>query len=246
MPRALLFDLFGTVVQFAPRVPTIEVAGTAWRSTMGWLRETAEHELPDVPFDELLAALMHVTEEIVRQRPPDYLEVPSRERFRRALVRVGVAGADAPASAERLSLVHMQHLASMTVLPPEHVPLLRNLTERYHLALVSNFDHGPTARRVLDDHAIASFFPTTVISAELGRRKPHAEIFAAALRGVGVDAREALFIGDSVGDDVVGAHNAGLPVVWLNAKNAPLPPDTPPPHDVIARLTDLPAVLSRA
>ena len=38
--RALLFDLFGTVVLFAPRVPKVEVAGTAWRSTMGWLRET--------------------------------------------------------------------------------------------------------------------------------------------------------------------------------------------------------------
>ena len=91
MPRALLFDLFGTVVQFKPEVPTVEVAGTAWHSTMGWLRETAEHELPHVPFDDLLAALMQVTEDIVRERPPDYIEVPSRERFCRALMRVGIA-----------------------------------------------------------------------------------------------------------------------------------------------------------
>lgn len=245
MPRALLFDLFGTVVQFKPQVPTVQVAGTAWRSTMGWLRETAERELPGVPFDELLQALMQVTEEIVRERPPDYLEVPSSERFRRALLRVGAATEHVSDIAERLSLAHMDHLASMTALPPEHMRLLEELAGRYRLALVSNFDHGPTARRVLRDHGVAGFFHTTVISAELGRRKPHATIFEAALRGVGVSAAEALFIGDSVGDDVVGAHAAGVPVAWLNVKGAPLQPGTPPPQHVIAQLTELRGVLER-
>ena len=242
-PRALLFDLFGTVVQFQPQVPTVEIAGTPWRTTMGWLRASAEREVPHVPFDDLLPALMQVTEDIVRARPPEYFEVPSRERFRRALLRVGIATQHAADIAERLSLAHMAHLASMTVLPAEHTALLQQLTGRYRLALVSNFDHGPTARHVLRDHGIAGFFPTTVISAEFGRRKPHPAIFAAALQTVGVRADEALFIGDSVGDDVLGAHNAGLPVAWLNAKSAPLTPGTPAPQHVITRLTDLPAVL---
>ena len=233
------------MVQFKPQVPAVEVAGTAWRSTMGWLRATAEHELPHVPFDELLPALMRVTEDIVRQRPPEYLEVPSRERFRRALLLVGLAPENAPDIAERLSLAHMAHLASMTLLPPEHAPLLQQLARRYQLALVSNFDHGPTARRVLSDHGIAGLFPTTLISAEFGRRKPHPAIFEAALHGVGVRADEALFIGDSIGDDVLGARAAGVPVAWLNAKNSPLPPETPPPQHVISRLTELADVLER-
>ncbi len=244
-PRALLFDLFGTVVQFKPQVPTVEVAGTAWRSTMGWLRETAEREVPHVAFDDLLPALMQVTEDIVRARPPEYLEVPSRERFRRALLRVGIATEHAPDIAERLSLAHMAHLASMTVLPAEHTSLLQQLAARYRLALVSNFDHGPTARRVLHDHGIAGFFPTTLISAEFGRRKPHPAIFAAALQGVGVRATEALFIGDSVGDDVLGAQGVGVPVAWLNAKSTPLTAGAPAPRYVITRLTDLPAVLEQ-
>src|SRR5512143_1555243 len=107
MPRALLFDLFGTVVQFQPQVPTVEVAGTPWRTTMGWLRAAAERELPHVPFDDLLPALMQVTEDIVRARPPEYFEVLSRERFRRALLRVGIATDHAGDIAERLSLAHM-------------------------------------------------------------------------------------------------------------------------------------------
>jgi HAD superfamily hydrolase (TIGR01549 family) len=245
-PRALLFDLFGTVVQFQPQVPTVEVAGTPWRTTMGWLRATAERELPHVPFDDLLPALMKVTEDIVRARPPEFFEVPSRERFRRALLHVGIASQHATAIAERLSLAHMAHLASMTVVPAEHTALLQQLAGRYPLALVSNFDHGPTARRVLRDHGLAGVFTATLISAEFGRRKPHPAIFAAALHGLGVRPDEALFIGDSLGDDVLGAHNAGVPVAWLNAKNTPLTPGTRAPQHVITRLTDLRAVLEHA
>jgi HAD superfamily hydrolase (TIGR01549 family) len=242
-PRALLFDLFGTVVHFAPQVPTVQVGGTHWRSTMNWLRETVARELPQVGFDEMLGTLMGVTEELVRQRPPEYFEVPSRERFRRALARLGVEAQCAPDMAERLSLAHMAQLASMTTLPAEHVDLLRSLAVRYPLGLVSNFDHAPTARRILAEHGLADCFDPVVISDEFGRRKPHPAIFAAALDCMGVSSAHALFIGDSVGDDVIGAHNAGLPVVWLNVKGEPLPPGVPAPDHIIAQLTDLQVLL---
>jgi len=242
--EVVLFDLFGTVVHFVPQVPTVQVAGGHWHSAMGWLCETAERELPHVDFDDLLASLLHVTEEIVRQRPPEYREVPSRERFRRALVRCGIDDASAVAAAERLSLAHMAHLASKTVLPGGHVALLEALAAGYRLGLVSNFDHAPTARRVLAVHGVARFFEVTVISDEFGRRKPHPGIFDAALRGMGVHADQALFVGDSVSDDVVGAHNAHLPVAWLNPKAEPLPPGTPPPQHVIAQLDELATLLA--
>ena len=240
---AVLFDLFGTLVHFAPRVPAVEVAGAPWRSAMRWLQEAAAQELPEVPFDDLLATLMLVTEEIVRRRPPEYREVPSRERFRRALVRLGVAAAQAPTLAERLSLAHMDHLASLTVLPEGHDAVLRILAARYRLGLVSNFDHGATAHRILAAHGLASFFKATVISEEFGRRKPHPAIFQEALRLLGVGPADAVFVGDSIDDDVVGAQGARLPAVWVNAKGASLPADVQPPLGVITQLTELPALL---
>lgn len=242
--RAVLFDLFGTVVHFHAHVPTVEVAGTPWRSTMNWLRETAERELPEVRFDALLPMLMQVTEEMVRERAPEYVEVPSRERFRRALSRLGVDAARAPSIAERLSLAHMGHLASMTVLPPAHVPVLQQLAARYRLGVVSNFDHAPTAHRILVDHAVAHLFDPILISDTFGRRKPHAAIFEAALAHMQVSAADAIFVGDSVSDDVVGAHNTGLRVVWVNTKGVPFPSDAPTPTHVIMQLTELPALLS--
>jgi HAD superfamily hydrolase (TIGR01549 family) len=241
--RALLFDLFGTVVHFAARVPAVQTAGAPWRSTMHWLQEAAEREVPQIRFDELLTALMRVTEEIVRQRPPDYREVPSRERFRRAVVQLGIDGDSAHAIGERLSLVHMSHLASMTVLPAGHLRLLQELGARYPLGLVSNFDHAPTVRRVLHAHGLGGCFNCIVISDDFGQRKPHQAIFEAALRELGVPAEDALFIGDSLGDDVSGARNARLRVAWLNSNGDSLPADGTQPDYVISRLADLLALV---
>lgn len=242
--RAILFDLFGTVVRFVARVPAVQTASSQWHAAMQWLQEAAARELPRIAFEDLLTALMRVTEEIVRQRPPEYREVPSGDRFYRALRQLGVEAERAPEIAARLSLAHMSNLASMTAVHPGHVRLLAQLAPHYRLGLVSNFDHGPTARRILSDHGLAQFFNVILISDDFGQRKPHPAIFEAALRALGVTAAEALFIGDSLSDDVGGAHNARLPVAWLNAKRDAIPPDVPAPDYVIAELTDLPLLLA--
>ncbi|MFN8626492.1 MAG: HAD family hydrolase [Candidatus Binatia bacterium] len=242
--RAILFDLFGTVVHFAARVPVAQAAGAPWRAAMQWLRQAAEEEVPQLGFEDLLTALMRVTEEIVRQRPPEYREVPSHERFRRALSQLGVDTDGVRAAAERLSLAHMAHLASLTILPEGHLRLLWKLGARYPLGLVSNFDHGPTARRVLDAHGLSSRFQTIVISDDFGRRKPHRSIFEAALQDLGASAEETLFIGDSLGDDVCGARNAHLRVAWLNPNREPAPADGVQPDYVIGCLADLNALVA--
>ncbi len=242
--RAILFDLFGTVVQFAPKVPAEQGATPHWRAAMQWLEETASRELPEIAFNDLLATLLQVSEEIVRQRPPEYREVPSRERFRRALMRLDVDMARAPAIAECLSLAHMSYLASATAVPSDHTALLQQLSAGYRLGLISNFDHGATAKKILADHNLAGFFDVILISDDFGRRKPHRAIFDAALDALGVAPADALFVGDSIEDDIVGAHGLGLPVVWLNAKGKPLPAGVAAPKHVIGKLGELAAVLA--
>jgi len=241
--EAILLDLFGTVVHFAPQVPTVQVGGAVRRTTMPWLCETAERELPEVAFAALSAALLEVTGELVRDRPPEYREVPSRERFRRALVRVGISDERCLHLAETLSLAHMGHLASLTLLPSGHTEALRTLGARYRLGLVSNFDHGPTARRILATHGVEQFFEVILISEELGRRKPHPEIFLEAVGRLGCRPGATLFVGDSPTEDVAGAHAAGLPVVWLNPRGEPLPDGVPAPEFTLPGLPDLTALV---
>jgi len=241
--RALIFDLFGTLVLFRPKVPTLQVAGTAWRSTMEWMRGQVEHELPEVPFEAFVRVVMSVTEEIVRARPPEYHEVPSRERFQRVLVELGLEGPLTEQTAERLCRQHMAHLAASTEMPAEHGDVLRRLRAEYQTALVSNFDHGPTAHRILAHHGIDELFGATVISADFGRRKPHPAIFSAALDQLGIGPDEALFIGDTVVDDVCGARSVGMDVVWIDAAGEGLPPGSPEPTFAVRRLAEIETLL---
>ena len=237
--RAILFDLFGTVVQFAPQVPTLHIAGTRWRSTMGWLRDTVARVLPEIAFDDMLTSLTTVTQEIVRARPPEYLEVPSRERFRRALLRLGVDQSAAPALAEELSVAHMGHLAATTMMPPADLAALRRLRVAYRLALISNFDHAPTARHILATHGLEDLFDPIVISDEFGRRKPHPAIFAATLARLGIANDEALFVGDSVDDDLIGAANARVRAIWINAGGEPLPVGVAEPFSIVRNIAEI-------
>lgn len=226
--RAIVFDLFGTLVHFRGR-PDPAVA---------WLREPFAALGDAAQFDRFRAALREVSMAIVAARGDEHHEVPSQERFRRALARIGADEAAAGA----LSAAHMAHLASLTHLPPAHPPLLETLAGRHRLALVSNFDHAPTARAVLARHGIDHHFEVTLVSADFGRRKPHPGIFTAALRQLAVPAGEALYVGDTPADDVVGALAAGMHVAWLAPPGAPDP--DPPPTYRIPDLVQLPLCAS--
>ncbi len=205
--RAIVFDLFGTVVHFRGRPDP----------AIGWLRTALAATCPGVEFSAFRVALGAVSAEIQAARGAEWVEVASRERFRRALAR---AGGD-EAMAEALSLAHMAYLADQTVLPEDHAAVLTALGEQHRLGLVSNFDHGPTALEVLARHGVAGNFAVTLISADFGRRKPHPAIFAAALTALDCAPAQALYVGDTHAEDVVGALAAGMDVAWLAPPGAP-------------------------
>jgi len=112
---------------------------------------------------------------------------------------------------------------------------------RKKLGLVSNFDHAPTARAVLARHGLDRHLAATVISAEFGWRKPHPGIFREALASLDVAPPEALYVGDTHLDDVIGALGVGMDVVWLAPSGGAAPEPTPTFR--IANLAELPALL---
>jgi putative hydrolase of the HAD superfamily len=233
--RVVLLDLFGTVVHF------VAPPSGAARATFDWLREPLGTHRPGVAFDDFRRALLEVSAELLAARALDHCEVPSRERFRRALAHVDAGAVRASPScadaAEALSLAHMEHLAAQTEMPPAHGELLRELAQRYRVGLVSNFDHAPTARAILLRHGVSDCFHATLISDDFGRRKPHPAIFHAALDRLGAAPQDAIYVGDTAADDVVGAQAAGVDVAWLNRRGE-APPD-PPPTYTLRELTEL-------
>lgn len=95
------------------------------------------------------------------------------------------------------------------VVPADARATLAALRQRgLALAVVSN-SFG-TCQELLAGVGLAEAFDVIVDSTLVGVEKPHAEIFAHALRPLGVRAEEALMVGDFYSLDVVGAERAGL------------------------------------
>jgi putative hydrolase of the HAD superfamily len=109
--------------------------------------------------------------------------------------------------------------------------------------VVSNFDHSATAQALLARHGLDEVLTTAVVSIDFGRRKPHPAIFLEAVRRLDATPAMALFVGDSLGDDVNGARAAGIDSAWINWSAAPLPADGPQPTYTIRALTELRRVL---
>lgn len=66
-------------------------------------------------------------------------------------------------------------------------------------------------------------FDALVVSEAVGVTKPDGRIFAAALEAAGVDADEAVMLGDSWANDIRGALDAGIAAAWLNRRGIPVP-----------------------
>ena len=235
-PRGLLFDLFGTLVFFdAQRLPRRIIGGVERPATIWDADELLGRLDPAPTIESLITALRTVSEAFAREAGAEHAELSSPERFRRALVHLEVRG-DASAVARELSRRHMLSLSEAVVCPGDRASMLEQLAADYRIALVSNFDHGPTAHALLDRHGLSAFFGTIVVSEELGLRKPHARTFLAACEGLGLEPRECLHIGDSHEADVCGATAAGIDALWIDAGDAAISPAV----DRIGDVRDLP------
>jgi putative hydrolase of the HAD superfamily len=103
---------------------------------------------------------------------------------------------------------------------PDVLPALRELRERgLRLVVVSNWDCS--LPEWLDRAGIGEVVDGSVSSAVVGEAKPAPAVFEAGLRVAGCDAAEALFVGDSVVNDVVGARAAGLRAVLVQRAGEP-------------------------
>jgi len=82
-------------------------------------------------------------------------------------------------------------------------------------------------QRKLNSLGISSWFHVILISETEGVRKPDVEIFQRALVRCGVEASEAMFVGDHPDVDIGGALQAGLRAVWKVTPYWPCAHDVP-------------------
>jgi len=243
--RGILFDLFGTLVHFEPRrLPELVVGGERVHSTLGPLAPVLAEWCPDVGLEVFFQALRAVSDEMARARAEEHVELPSRERFRRALERVGCDARVQAEAAVHLSRVHMEQIVALTVFPPAHAALLAALRPAYRLGVVSNFDDTAAAWEILVRHGIAPQVDAVVVSEAVGLRKPHPAVVRAGVRRLGLAPSEVVLVGDTFAEDVGGARAAGVAAAWIDAAGQGVPAGAEPPRWILRALPELTRVLA--
>ena len=94
---------------------------------------------------------------------------------------------------------------------PEVPELLGRLRRRHRLGLVSD-GYLEVQKRKLEALGLARFFDAVVFSDSLGRDawKPDPRPFEAVLKGLRVEASEAVYVGDNPAKDIRGARGLGM------------------------------------
>ena len=98
---------------------------------------------------------------------------------------------------------------SAWALYPEVLDTLAALRQRgVTLAVISNFDSRLV--RLIDGLGVGSWFTDIFVSSRVGYAKPDRQIFDVALGRHGLAPGNAIHVGDSETNDLLGAQNAGL------------------------------------
>jgi HAD superfamily hydrolase (TIGR01549 family) len=93
--------------------------------------------------------------------------------------------------------------------------MLRKVRPTYRLGMLTNFTHGPAARKIIDQLGLAPLFDVILISGELGFRKPNPLVFQKLCGHLDVLETQIMYVGDDAEPDILGALNAGIQPVWV-------------------------------
>jgi len=108
---------------------------------------------------------------------------------------------------------------------------------------VSNFAIPECLSKLLEKHGLDIFFDVVVVSGAVNKRKPSSEIFQKALEKLGVDASEAVFVGDTVDADIQGAKSVGMKTIYIERRAQEV--EHACPDQTIRSLNELSAALER-
>jgi putative hydrolase of the HAD superfamily len=215
VPRAVLFDWGDTLMQFAYDPALVEAGQRAGLEALG---------RDDVPDPGRLVKHFRERYEPFFWTPGTIEELEYPGLVRQLLGEFGVEVDEGELTrfleAEHAAWEPARRLAAHT-----HALLEALRARGLKLGLVSNaFDPGWLLHRDLEQMGLAERLDFAVFSSEVGKRKPHPEIFRRALAELGVEAGEAVFVGDRLYEDVRGAGDLGMTTVqalWFRADEHP-------------------------
>lgn len=209
----LLFDLGNTLLYFEGNLVEIFTQGV--RGLLEILRAEGI-ALAEADFAPKFRARLN---EYYIQRDTEFVEHTTLWVFNNLLVELGYPNTPPDvmrAALNALYAVSQQHWQR----EPDAILTLQTLLQQgYRLGLISNAGDAHDLYTLINRAQLHNFFEVIVVSAEVGIRKPNPQIFEQALAAMGnPPLTRVAMIGDTLGADILGAHNAGIFSIWITRR----------------------------
>ena len=209
MIKAVCFDWFNTLARFEP--PREELYIQAFRQF------GIELSPKDVIRGILIGDQYYFEENakspVEKRSPEEQAEVYTH--YPKAVL--AEAGVQAPQELplKIIKIVTQQFRGINFALFDDVIPTLKTLKERnLTLGLLTNLDRD--IKPIYRELGLESYINFTVTSVEVGADKPEPPIFLAALQRAGVDASEAVHVGDQYKLDIIGARGVGITPILID------------------------------
>ena len=188
--KAILFDLDNTLIDFMHfKKETAKAAAKAMVQKGLPATESKIYKRIFEIYDEYGIEYQKTFYQVIQ---PYNLEVGKAERIQQAAI-----------------ITYLKRKFEVLRTYPSVIPILKRLKKKYKLAIVTDAPRNKAWQRLvlcgLDD-----IFAVVVTTDDAGQKKPHRAPFEMALKKLKIKPSEALFIGDNVDRDMLGAKQLGM------------------------------------
>ena len=200
-----------------------------WETLIDWDREAAAQMLADV------TAL--VADEGFAERW-DRATTRYTTPIRAALTEAGVP----PGLLDEICAIRLEYVRRALKPRPGVVETLRALRERGQLVgLITVCTED--VETLWEASELAGLFHAEIFSSRVGVSKPDPRIYLACCEALGVEPRDAVFVGDGANDELAGARRVGMDAILIHRPGeGPLWPELEDWDG--PRVTSIPAVLA--
>jgi putative hydrolase of the HAD superfamily len=241
--RAVIFDMGGTLLRFARpgsgswrELETPGIRGI-YRYLIDQGHPIASHE------DDFVEAMFARLAEGWEQSTGGHINL-------RAVDWIAAGAADHAVTLDEQALREAAHMYArpmregLTATPGAAETLAALREQGYRVGMISN-TIWPAELHIEDlaELGILTYLEHMDFSGELGFWKPNSQIFHHTLSKLDVAPEEAVFVGDSPHDDIVGAQGVGMRAIWMRSADFPL--GDVQPDALIDALPELHPILQR-
>lgn len=205
--EVILFDLFGTLVEYEPNRQRIVYPETL--QLVQQMGGPQDHETFLITWDAASAALERASASTLAE----FTMLDAAQAF---AVSVGLEPSPDQVAelAARFLAEWKRHVRAVDGI----CDLIAALAGSYRLGVVSNTHDPDMVPSMLRSMGVAEYFEVVLLSVSHGYRKPHPSIYQVAMERMGCGASAIAFVGDSYEADYLGPRRAGMRAYLIDPK----------------------------